>query len=73
MALVVIGNWLPANAEDTRDVGLITGLGRCPGEGNGNALEYPVWKIPWTEEPGSYSSWGHRELDVIGRLSTHIV
>ena len=20
-----------------------------------------AWKIPWTEEPGSYSPWGRRE------------
>ena len=20
-------------------------------------------EIPWTEEPGSYSPWGHKELD----------
>ena len=31
---------LPANEEDARDVGLIPGLGRFPGEGNGNPLEY---------------------------------
>ena len=24
----------------------------------------PTWKIPWTEEPGRYSLWGHRELDM---------
>ena len=30
---------LPANAGDTRDVGLILGLGRSPGEGNGNPLQ----------------------------------
>ena len=29
---------LPANAEDTRDVGSIPGLGRSPGGGNGNPL-----------------------------------
>ena len=22
-----------------------------------------VWRIPWTEEPGGYSPWGHKELD----------
>ena len=27
---------LPANAADAGNVGLISGLGRCPGEGNGN-------------------------------------
>ena len=34
------------------DVGLIPGLGRSPGEGNGNPLQYLAWKIPWTEKPG---------------------
>ena len=31
---------LPANAEDTRDVGSIPGLGRSPGVGNDNLLQY---------------------------------
>ena len=31
---------LPANAGDARDPDLIPGLGRCPGEGNGNPLQY---------------------------------
>ena len=29
-----------ANAGDARDAGLIPGLGRSPGEGNGNPLQY---------------------------------
>ena len=29
-----------ANAGDTRDTGLISGLGRSLGEGNGNPLQY---------------------------------
>ena len=24
-----------------------------------------AWRIPWTEEPGGYTSWGHEELDAI--------
>ena len=31
---------LPANAGDTGDAGSIPGLGRYPGEGNGNPLQY---------------------------------
>ena len=31
---------LPANAGDVRDMGSIPGLGRSPGEGNGNPLQY---------------------------------
>ena len=30
----------PANAGDAREVGLIPGSGRSPGEGNGNSLQY---------------------------------
>ena len=36
---------LPANAGDTRDVGLIAGLGRSPGVGNGNILSIHAWKF----------------------------
>ena len=31
---------LPANTRDTRDPGLIPGLGKSPGGGNGNPLQY---------------------------------
>ena len=30
----------PANAGDVRDVGLVPGLGRSPGAGHGNPLQY---------------------------------
>ena len=29
-----------------------------------------AWKIPWTEEPGSYSPWDHKESDTTEPLST---
>ena len=31
---------LVANAGDTREAGSVSGSGRCPGEGNGNPLQY---------------------------------
>ena len=38
---------------------LIPGLGRFPGEGNGNTLQYSCYRrIPWTEEPGGVQSIG---------------
>ena len=42
----------PANAGDTRDMGLIPGSERSPGEGNGNLLQYsclgnPVDRGTW--------------------------
>ena len=49
---------LPANAGDIRNAGLISGLGRSPGEGNGNLLSILAWRIPWTEEPGGLQSIG---------------
>ena len=40
------------------DLGLIPGSGRAPREGNGNPLNIPAWKTPWTEEPGELQSTG---------------
>ena len=53
---------LPAMAGDTRDAVSILGLGRFPGEGNGNTtLVMLPGKIPWTEKPGRlYSMRLHR-------------
>ena len=44
VALVVKS--LPANAGDTRDVALIPGSGRSPGEGNGCPLQYSCLENP---------------------------
>ena len=41
------------------------------GGGNGNPLQYCCLGNPWTEEPGGlYSTWGHKESDIIEHLST---
>ena len=58
---------LPANAGDE---GLIHGLGRSPGGGNGKIFP-PVFlleKIPWTEEPESLQGC-KKESDVTKRLN----
>ena len=39
----MVQNYLPANAEDP---GLIPDLGRSPGEGNGNPLQYSGLENP---------------------------
>ena len=36
----------PANARDIRDAGLIPGLGRSPGGGHGNPLQYSCLENP---------------------------
>ena len=53
----------PAKAGDSRDMGLIPGLGRSPGEGNGNPLQYS-----WLRNPMDRGTWraivhGVAELD----------
>ena len=40
----------PADAGDIRDVGSIPGLGRYPGGGNGNPLQYPCLENPMDRE-----------------------
>ena len=50
----------PANAGD---LGSIPGSGKFPGVGNDNPLQYSYQGNPWTEEPGSYSPRGCKELD----------
>ena len=43
---------LPANAGDTGDTSSIPGLGRSPGEGNGNPLQ-----CSWLENPMDRGAW----------------
>ena len=51
-------------SRSTGDEGLIPGLGRSPGEGHGNALEYSCLENPRGQRSlGGYSPWGRKELD----------
>ena len=59
-----------ASACNVGDPGSIPGLGRSPGEGNGNPLQYS-----WLENPmdggawqATYSPWGRKESDTTERL-----
>ena len=56
VALVVKN--LPANAGDTQDLGLIPGLGRSPGGGHGNPLQYPCLENPM--DRGAWQAMVHR-------------
>ena len=40
------GEELPVNAGDIKDMGLIPGLGRSPGRGHGNPLQYSCLENP---------------------------
>ena len=55
-----------ANAGDTRDLALIPGLGRSPGEGKGYPLQYSG-----LENSMGYSPWGGKESDMTEWLSLH--
>ena len=52
------------------DLGLIPGLGRSPGGGHGNPLQYSCLENPhgWKSLVG-YSPWGHKESDTTERLN----
>ena len=41
---------LPADERNAKDVGLIPGSGRSPGEGNDNPLQYSCWDNPMDRE-----------------------
>ena len=56
VALVVKN--LPVNAGDTRDAGSIPGLGRSPGVGNGNLLQYSCLEHPM--DRGAWRATVHR-------------
>ena len=59
---------LPANAEDIRDVGLTPGLGRSPGEGNGNTLPYSCLGTPM--DRGAWRATVHGVAKSLTRLRT---
>ena len=62
---------LPANAGHAGDAGSIPGLGRSPGEGNGNPLQYScLGKFHGQRNLEGYSPWGCRESDMTERLSS---
>ena len=57
----------PAKAGDARDVGLILGLGRSPGEGNGNPFHYPC--LGNLMDRGAWQVTNHGAANSRARLS----
>ena len=57
----------PANAGDTTVVGLNPGLGRSPGGGNDNPLQYSCLENSMDRGAwwGGYGPWSHKESDTI--------
>jgi len=63
---------LPANAGNVRDLGLTHGLGRFPGEGNGNPLQHFCLENPM--DRGAWRAIVHRVAQSwtqLKRLSMH--
>ena len=63
----------PADAGDVRDTGSIPVLGKPPGEGHGNPLQYSCWDNQ--RSLAGYSPWGCKESDSTEdtlHASTHI-
>ena len=62
--MVLVVKNLPTNAGDIRDAGLIPGLGRSPGGGHGDPLQYSCLENPHGQRSlVGYSLEGHKELD----------
>ena len=54
------------------DLGLIPGLGRSPGGGHGNPLQYSCLENPHGQRSlVGFSPWGHKESDMTERRSLH--
>ena len=47
------------------NLGLIPGLGRSPGEGNGNPFQYSCLENPMDREPGRLQSMESQESDMV--------
>ena len=58
--LSVFPKWLTGKKStcNAGDMGLTLGLGKFPGGGNANPLQYSCLENPWTEEPGGLLSIG---------------
>ena len=57
-----------ASVYNVGDLGSIPGLGRSPGEGNGNLLQDYCLENPMDRGRVGYSPWGRKESDTTERL-----
>ena len=62
---------LPANAKDTGDAGSITGLGRSPGGGNSNQLQYSCLGNPMDRGAWWGTDHGVTESDTTECVHVH--
>ena len=62
----------PANAGDIGDMGLIPGLGKSPGVGNGNSLQHSCMENPMDRGAWWTTVHGIAESNIPEILSMHI-
>ena len=63
---------LPANARDKKDIGLNPGLGRFPGVGNGNPLQYScLGNLTDRKRLEGYSPWSHKRIRHDSAIKQH--
>ena len=64
MCVCDLPEWLSGthNARDAREAGLIPGLERSPGEGNGKPLRYPCLENLMAEGPGGLQFMGSQRV-----------
>ena len=63
------GSWVKNPPANTGDAGLIPGLGRSPGEGNGNLFQYSCLRNPM--DKGAWWVTDHGVKKSQTQLSTH--
>ena len=62
---VATGKYPPANSGDIKDSDLSPVLGRFPGGGHGNPLQYSYLENPYGKRSlAGYSPWGRKESDM---------
>ena len=75
--MVLVVKNLPANAGDIRDMDLIPGLGRFPGGGHGNPLQYSCLENPMDREAWQatvhWVSKSQTWLKWLSKYSTHTI
>ena len=62
----LVAQMVKVSAYNAGDPGSMPGLGRSPGEGNGNPLQYSCLK---QRRLAGNSPWGRKDLDTTERLN----
>ena len=66
------GSYCKESSCNVGDLGSIPGLGRSPGGGHGNPLQYSCLENPHGQRNlAGYSQWDRKESDMTERLGAH--